>query len=350
MNERPLVPEDLTRLAPSTYLVRAAVAHLKAFIDGGTPEQMARSLYGRDTVTPTILRAATGTAKTTTIGWAAELARIAIFDLVQSITSISAAATIIDRGMQINMDGIAEYRIPGRVLNVGAAGIWTAEDAPAVVRQLSFSNAAFLHARKLTCIMSYTREQAESSNIEAIVRQTMGEAVGLALDGQMFSATAEDASKPAGLFYGIAGQTPTTGGGVAAMEGDLKNLFTALAAQQGGKNAVIVAALPEAVVLKMHVGPKFDYDILASTGIPAGSVAVIELGSFVSGFGSTPQFTVSRDAALHFDDTAPADPIMGGVPVHSMYQVDGLALRMTLRAAWGLRAPGHAQWLTGATW
>jgi hypothetical protein len=80
----------------------------------------------------------------------------------------------------------------------------------------------------------------ESSNIEAIVRQTLGEATGLALDAQMFSANAASASAPAGLFAGTAPLVPTAGGGVAAMEGDLKNLFAALAAVGAGKTAVIV--------------------------------------------------------------------------------------------------------------
>jgi hypothetical protein len=150
---------------------------------------------------------------------------------------------VISRGLQLNLDGIAELRTPGRVLNAAAAGQWTQEGMSAPIRVLSFSNAAILRPRRLSVISVFTREMVESSNIEAIVRQTLGEATGLALDAQMFSANAASASAPAGLFAGTAPLVPTAGGGVAAMEGDLKNLFAALAAVGAGKTAVIVPGL-----------------------------------------------------------------------------------------------------------
>jgi hypothetical protein len=198
--------------------------------------------------------------------------------------------------------------------------------------------------------MAFSREQVESSNIEAIVKQSLGQATGLALDQKMFSADAASASAPAGLFNGVTGQTPVAGDGVNAMEGDLKSLFGALAAQGAGKTAVIVCALPQAVTLKTNVGPKFDYDIIASTALATGTVAVLESASFVSGFSNVPEFEVGRDAAIHMEDTAPADPIMGSTPVRSMFQLDAIALRCRFWAAYGLRAAGHAQWLAGATW
>jgi hypothetical protein len=347
---RPLVPEDLKRARPSVYLNRAACGHLRSFITGQTPVNAAKAMFGNDLATEYVIRTATAPAMTTTTGWAKELAGVAIYDMIQSITSISAGAELISRGLQLNLDGIAELRVPGRVLNAAAAGMWVAEGAPAPARQLSFSNAAILRPRKLSVIYSYTQEMVESSNIENIVRQTLGEAAGLALDVKMFSADPASASAPAGLFNGVAPQTATPGGGLGAMMGDLKLLFGALATAGGGKTAVIVAALPQATALKMTVGPQFDVPIIASTGLAAGTVAVVEAASFVSGFSSVPEFRVGRDASFHFDDSAPADPVMGGVPVKSMYQTDGVALRMDVFASWGLRASGHTQWLSGCTW
>jgi len=170
----------------------------------------------------------------------------------------------------------------------------------------------------------------------------------------MFSAMAGDASKPAGLLAGVAPLTPTSGGGVAARDGDLKNLFAALAAQGAGKTAILVCAMPQAVTLKASVGPKFDFDIVASTVLPAGTVVALEVASFVSGFSATPQFRVSNLATYHAEDTSPQQ-ITGGtpspaVPVRSMFQTDSIGLYMDLWAAWGLRAAGHAQWIQGATW
>jgi hypothetical protein len=334
---------------PGVSLIRAATC----FVRGGgkrTPESAFRELgFSHDPVADLIIRSATSAADTTTSGWAKELAAVAIFDLVQSITSLSAAAALIDRGLKLSMDGVAEMRVPGRVLNAAAAGLWTSEEAPAPARQLTFTNAAILHPRKLSVIVVVSREQAVSSNIEAIVRQTLGEAAGLALDAQMFSATAGDASKPAGLFAGITGQTPTAGGGINAMEGDIKNLFTALAAAGGGKTAVIVAAVPQAVALQMHVGRQFSVPILASTGMAAGTVAVVEAASFVSGFSPVPEFRVSDQAIYHAEADTPGD-VVASSPTRSLWQTDGTALKMDLFAAYRLRAAGHAQFVSGVTW
>jgi hypothetical protein len=345
--------DPFKHVRPVVHLVRAATAHLRAYVKKSTPEYVVAELWGRDPVTVEVLRAATAPATTTTTGWAKELARVATYDLVQSVTSVSAGAELIDRGLQLSLDGIAELRIPGRVLNAAAAGQWVAEGAPAPARQLSFAN-AILQPRKLSVLMAFTHEQAESSNIEAIVRQTMGEAAGLALDAAMFSAVAGDASRPPGLFVGVAPIGAATGGGTNAMMTDLGKLFGALANAGAGKNAVIVAATAEAMTLKATLGPKWDYDIIPSATFAPGTVAVVETASFVSGFSPTPTFRVADQASYHAEDTSPQD-ITGGtpspaVPVKSMFQTNSVALKMDFHAAWGLRAAGHAQYLTGATW
>ena len=247
-----------------------------------------------------------------------------------------------------------EYRVPGRVLNAAAAGAWVPEGGAAPVRDLNFSNAAILQPRKLEVLSAFTREMMDHSNIEAVVRQTLGEATGLALDVKMFSADAASASAPAGLFAGTAPLGATAGGGSNALTTDLNKLFAALAANNGGKTAVIVAALPQALMLKATVGPKFDTPIITSTSLAAGTVAVVEVASVVSGFGSVVEFNTTNVAAVHMEDTSPQD-ITGGspspaAPVKSMFQIDAILLRTTLWAAWGLRAAGHAQWIQGATW
>jgi hypothetical protein len=341
---KPLVPEDIKRARPAVYLCRAAAASLKSFVTGASPVNAARAMWGDDRITDIILRAVSSPATTGTPGWAQSLAGVAILDLVQSITSLSAAADVIDRALKLNMDGIAEYRVPGRPLTAAEAGQWVAEGMAAPVRMLSFSNAALLHPHKLQVNTAYTREMAEHSNIEAVVRQTLEEATGLALDLQMFSADPGDATKPPGLFAGA-----TAIGGTNAMTTDLGKLFAALAAHGGGKTAVIIAALPQAVTLKATVGPKWDYDIIASTGLAPGTVAVLEIASFLSGFGSTAEFNTSKVAAVHMEADTPAD-LSGSTPVKSMFQVDAIALKTSLWAAWGLRAAGHCQYLTGATW
>jgi hypothetical protein len=251
------------------------------------------------------------------------------------------------------MDGIAELHVPGRTVNAAAAGAWVPEGGAIPVRKLGFADATVLRPRKLAVLAAITREMAESSNIEAVVQQTLGEAAGLALDLAVFSNFAGDTTRPPGLFAGATPITPTAGGGSNAVYTDLKNLFAALAGQSAGKTAIIVAAAPQAIVLKSTVGPQFDTPILASTALAAGTVGVIESASFVSGFGSTPEFSVSKVAVLHMEDSTPADIVSGGtaaVPARSLFQIDSLGLRMTLNAAFGMRATGHTQYITTTSW
>jgi hypothetical protein len=353
MSSRPFpLPSDLpagirTAARPSVYIARAASAALRGYVTGLTPSNAARKMFGNDPVTEYVVRAASAPAETTVSGWAKELAAIGIYDLIATATSISAGADLIDRGLKTNLDGIAELRVPGRVLNASQAGQWVAEGMAIPVRSMSFSNAALLHPKKLAVITTYTREMAESSNLENIVRATLAEACGLALDSQMLSTNAGDAAKPPGLLTGSP-ITAATGGGVAAMMADLGALFGALATAGAGKSAVVVAAVPQAVAMKATLGPQWDYPILASSALAAGTVAAIETASFVSGFSSAPEFSVSKVAAVHLEDTSPAD--FPAAPIKSTFQIDSLALKTELWASYGMRATGHTAYLTGATW
>jgi hypothetical protein len=170
----------------------------------------------------------------------------------------------------------------------------------------------------------------------------------------MLSADPGDSTKPPGLFAAQVPIAATAGGGTNAMVTDLGNLFAALATHSAGKTAVIVAAMPQAVKLKLTAGPKFDFDIIASTALATGTVALIEVASFVSGFGSTAEFSTSKVGTIHSEDTTATD-ITGGtpspaVPVKSLFQTGAIGLKTALWASWGLRAAGHAQWIQGATW
>src|SRR5262249_51223127 len=157
---------------PAAYLVKAATAHLRGFVTGQKPERVARDLFD-DQITDIILQRSTSTQAAVggTSAWAASMAGIAVYDLVQSVTSLSAAADLIDRALKLNMDGIAEMRVPGRSLIPGA---WVGEGNPAPVKQLTFANDAVLQPRKLTVITTYSSELADHSNIENVVRQTLG--------------------------------------------------------------------------------------------------------------------------------------------------------------------------------
>jgi hypothetical protein len=76
---------SIRKARPSTYLFRAGASFVHGHITGSTPERAARELFGTDPVTAEILKAASSPAQMTTTGWAAELARLAIEDLVAEV-------------------------------------------------------------------------------------------------------------------------------------------------------------------------------------------------------------------------------------------------------------------------
>ena len=121
-------------------------------------------------------------------------------------------------------------------------------------------------------------------------------------------------------------------------------MFTDLAANSAGRDAILVAAVPQLASLKTLAGPKFDYEVFGSQPLAAGTLIGIEPSSLVCGIDPTPEFSVGTQPLLHFETATPTD-ITGGtpspaVPLKSMFQTDSFALRMVLRIAFGMRRKG----------
>jgi hypothetical protein len=140
-----------------------------------------------------------------------------------------------------------------------------------------------------------------------------------------------------------------------ALAGDIKQLVGALVAAGAGRDPVFVCNPVQAATLKLLASPLFTYPVLQSSALALGTVVCVEASSFVSAFDPVPEFRAGEEMTVHMEDTAPVDPIMGGTPVRSMFQVDSIALAMTLRTAWGLRTASVAgkaniAFLNGATW
>jgi hypothetical protein len=348
-----LVPEDIKHARPAVYLFRAAAAHLRAGAANArgrstTVEASAKQLFGHDPITEALIRRGISEPATTG-GWADGLAQQALFDAVIAATTLSAAASLLAHALRVDLSGIASVLVPGRRVSADSAGQWVRESEPIPVRMLNFSSVV-LEPRKLAVVASYTREMTESSNLEAVMRQTLGEASGLALDGAMFSNVPGDDTRPAGLLNGV---TPLTAApaGPDAMARDLAALINALAEHGAGLAPAIVAAPAQAFAIKLMAAAHFDAPVLAAA-IPNRTVIAIEPSSLAVGFDSRPEFSVSTAGTLHMEDVAPQPIVDGGAmaqPVRSMFQTDSLALRMLLRASWAMRAP-HAAWTTNTNW
>jgi len=192
-----------------------------------------------------------------------------------------------------------------------------------------------------------TREQIEGSNVEEVVRGILIESMALALDSAVFGAQAAGVSPP-GILNGISAQTATAGDGLPALEGDMKNLMAALVAVGAGCSPIIACNPIQATAIKLLASPKFDLPVWPSNAIAPGTVIMVEPSSFASAFTPTPEFEISGQALLQFQDAPTSDPI-AGTPTKSLWQTDSVAWRTKIHGGWGLRAP-HVSFIQGATW
>lgn len=350
-----------SRLRPRDHLFRAATCHVLArargFGEGA--EALARMFGSDDAVTPLVLKAAVNPATMATSTWAGALAAQSVADAVVGLAPASAAAELIARGLTVSLEGYGSITIPVRLVTAADAGGFVGEGQPIQVKQLTISGGPTLTPSKLAVIVGFTREVATFGvqDMNAVVRQVLGEASALALDAAVLSSTAASAGvRPAGILNGVTPITPTAGGGENALSKDIANLVQALATAGAGVDVIFVAAPGQAASLKIWAGPQFDYPVLASAALAAGTIVALEAGSFASAFSAVPNFESSTEALLHFEDTTPlpigtpGGPPTVAAPTRSLWQTDCIALRMILDCSWGIRASGHVQVINSVTW
>ena len=109
--------------------------------------------------------------------------------------------------------------------------------------------------------------------------------------------------------------------------------------------AVFVCSPREATIIKTKVGPKFDYPVLSTLGLPPKTVACFAPAAVASGYQDAPQIETSKTATVHLEDSSPVD-IVGpdgamALPTKTAFQTDLISIRVRARAAWAV-APGGA--------
>jgi HK97 family phage major capsid protein len=317
-------------------------------------------------------RAATAPATLTGSGWADTLATTTYGEFLDLLYPGSIYGPLSSRGFRATLGRFAVLSMPTRSVSASVAGSFVAEGAPIPVRQAAFVPVT-IGLKKMAVISSYTREIAEHSNpqIEGILRSLIAEDTSIAIDTILVDANAATAIRPAGLRNGVAGLTPTAGGGFTALVGDIKQMVAVLASANSLRTPVWIMnpAQANSIGLTATANGVFPfkqeidgnmlqgYPVIVSSTCPATTVILLDAADFMSVSGDEPRFEVSDQATLHFEDTTPLQLVTGaqgsGVvasPSRSMFQTDSLALRMILPMNWAMRRTGVIAWITAVTW
>jgi hypothetical protein len=340
---RALVPEDLARMHPGRAIVRAAIATALGGLSRSVmPEQAARSRWPDDRESLMVLRAATAPMSTASTPALTTTTKT----FLAALRPVSAGVDLLGRGISLDFGGAASITLPE--LSMPAIDfVGEAKPIPAVAG--TSSAGPTLTPFKLGVITSLTSEMLNSTQVEELVRMVLLDATGPAIDKQLFSTTAAAADRPAGLLNGIASLTPTTGGGEAALIGDLKQLASSVAPVAGNSPIVIVGSPDVTAGLRLWLRQAPEWPILTSASLAAKTLIAVAVNAVVSAVEGAPVIDASREAVFH-SDTAPSDPVMTGTPVYSMYQKDSVALRLLWPITWCLRTPTAIAWMSSVTW
>jgi hypothetical protein len=351
---RRVFPEPADLLTdPARPLFRLMAVRAVAARRRTDPQSIARELFPRDAV---VLRAASTSATTTNAAWAGVLSGSVVGAFLSGLVPRSAAAALFNACLRVDLDGANTVQVPR--LSTNPLPGFVAEGLPIPVKQGVLALSPIGPTRKLIVIVPFTGELARHSapSVEAVLRTGMSEAAGVALDNAVFSNAAADSARPAGLLNGVTPITAQAGGGMNALVGDLKAMVGAICDAGGGASIWFFANPRQAVVMKATVATNFDYPVIPTRALAAGTIVAVEVGGVASAFRDVPEIDASTETALHYEDTAPADlgtfgsPATVAAPSQSLFQTDVIALRLRLRCAWGAVQPGMAQVVNNVTW
>src|SRR5262249_31395000 len=218
---------------------------------------------------------------------------------------MSAGADLLQRGIQLSLDGLASVHIPGITPpSVGFVG----ESMPIPAYVETTSAGPVLGPYKLAALVGLSNELMAMGGAEGLIRQALLESVGPALDTVLFGTAAATAAQPAGLRAGIAGLTPAAAGEKAqAIVDDLQSLAAAIAPVAGNGNIVLVASVDAAVAWRFRL-VREDWPILVSGALAPKTIIMMVTNALVSSVSGPPQIEAAPQAS-YVPDSAPSDVV-----------------------------------------
>jgi hypothetical protein len=344
----PLRP-DPGAIRSDTYRAfhRSLAGHALGRIYGQSPESIVRKAWPDDARTAVMTRAAVSPTDTTS-GAALTATKVSPLLLV---APQSAAARLFENCTQLDFTGVLQFFVP----HVGThpVPLWVAEGAVIPFVQPSTGKATVGPVRKLAFGLAVTDElnEATPETATVVLGRLLGESAAKALDASVFDATAADATRPAGLLNGVTPLTAQTGpGGIDTIAADLATLAGAISdAGMGADNLTIVANAREATKLRLLRGPVFEFQLLSSPAVAAGTVIALVPSAIATGTEGLPEIETSKHPEVHFEDTSP-QPVPAAPSTRSLFQQAMLGVKVRVRCAWGVLQPGAVQFMTSVKW
>ena len=341
---------------PAAAIIRASVCRVLAYVQKSTPDQVATRLYGGDADVSRALADIGGFLKTRAPAPPATTDDLASWGVVQPgfaglleiLAPQSVYAALAGRGLRVSLAGISSIPIPRRddAVTPGVAGVFVGEGEPAPVRRIGLTSTIIKpHLAKVLSIFSAELAKYSAPTIEAILRAAVSEDTTLAVDSAMLSDEAATAAAPGGLLAGVVPLTATTGGGVAALAGDLGSLAGAVDADD-----LVLLMTPAERIRALTLAPGLAAaTIIEAPALAAKTVVAIDASAFVSGEGDAPMFDISDKAVVVNDDGVPVPDLMTTSTI-SLWQQRLLGLRMMQSVTWGLRGGGAIATIRSVTW
>jgi HK97 family phage prohead protease len=241
-------------------------------------------------------------------------------------------------------------------MDAPAVGYWTGE-SKAIKASAPSASTADLTALKLAgkCIISNELAMDSSPGAEAIVRDSLGEALATALDTTFFSATAASAGvSPAGIVNGLS-QIAMGGTDAAALRAFVNAAASGFISAKTAQGLIFAMSPGSALAIGMLVnalgqsefpmltengGTLLGRRVVVSDNIDPSQIYLINPREIWRIGDDGVDFAVSREAMVEQDGApqgASDTPVASSATLVSMFDTDSLAIRATRRVSYKFR-------------
>lgn len=339
---------------------------LKAKAEGMTQLQAATELYGEDSGTVAVTKAATAEARTDVAAWAGNLVADAHQGFLDTLRAEALLPKIASRGgVTLSFDKTNNVIIPTFLGTPTLSAAFIGEGKSIPVKKTAFGTKT-VSQFKMGVITVATSEILRKSTpaIEPILREAMVKDTAAALDAHVFSTTAAVPNvSPAGLLVG-AGTNAVTAANAGAPT--LAEILQALKVAINGMTAAnrnlgnVVAIMSPATKLGLSLvsnslgayplaaelasGRLMGLDVVTSQVAPADEIVLIDASQCYFGIGSL-NFSVSDSAALQMDDSPATGPNLNA----SLFQQDLFAIRAIMNLGYADIRGGSVHTVTAVT-